>query len=119
MSPWQITRPKPIGFGLVVQPALGLAWPSHQILKQMKTGNGIKEDNFLVATQTIVFLDESVSVFHEIEQNVSKMLQGSSSEQGQVRNRSVNSLFKSGNLRVTFLSSTIKVTFIEFTVLSQ
>lgn len=59
----------------------------------------------MVATQIlIVLLDENVSVFHEVEQNVSKMLQGSRSVQGQVRNRSVSSLFKIGNLRVTLKS---------------
>lgn len=38
--------------------------------------------------------------------------------QGEVRKRSVSSLFKSGNPRVTLLSPTIKATSIEFTVLS-
>lgn len=98
----------------------GLAWPRHQILKQRKSGKGIKEHNFLVATQTlIVFLDKNVSVFHEVEQNVSTMLQGSSSVLGQVRNISVSSLFKSGNPRVTLLNPTIKMSFIELMVLSR
>lgn len=74
----------------------------------------------MVATQTkTVFLDENISVFHEVEQKVSKRLPGSSSVQGKVRNRSVGSLLKSRNLRVRLLSPTIKVTFIEFMVLSQ
>lgn len=52
-------------------PSPQLVWPSRQSLKQIKSGEEIKENESLVATQILtVLLDENVSVFHEVELNV-------------------------------------------------
>lgn len=72
-----VTSPWPICFGAAMRPSPELAWPRLQSMKWMKSGKEIKENAFLVAMQMLmVFLDENVSVFHEVEQNIWKTLEG-------------------------------------------